>query len=159
MSDRVCFVLDVSGSMKGDRMERAKGELARFVATYPAEDLFNILFFSTDVYPWQDGLVVMSEKMRKEAGKYVERQKADGYTAVYDALKLAFEDERVDTIVLLTDGNPDQGTIDDPAEIRAEVKRWNSARHIRIHCVSLGGEQPLLKHLSADSGGTFSKAD
>ena len=51
------------------------------------------------------------------------------------------------------------GMIDDPAEIRAEVKRWNSARHIRIHCVSLGGEQPLLKHLSADSGGTFSKAD
>ena len=159
VSDRVCFVLDVSGSMKGDRMERAKGELARFVATYPAEDLFNILFFSTDVYPWQDELVVMSEKMRKEAGKYVDRQQADGYTAVYDALKLAFEDERVDTIVLLTDGDPDQGTIDDPAEIRAEVKRWNSARHIRIHCVSLGGEQPLLKHLSADSGGTFRKAN
>ncbi|MAF64993.1 MAG: hypothetical protein CMJ84_04945 [Planctomycetes bacterium] len=158
-SDRVCFVLDVSGSMKGARMERAKEELSGFVASYPAEDLFNILFFSTDVYPWQDELVPMSEKMRAEAAKYVGRQKPDGSTAVYDALKLAFEDGRVDTIVLLTDGNPQGGTIDDPAEIRAEVQRWNSARHIRIHCVSLDGEQPLLRNLAADSGGTFRAAN
>ncbi|MDP6538051.1 MAG: HEAT repeat domain-containing protein [Planctomycetota bacterium] len=158
-SDRVCFVLDVSGSMKGERMGRAKEELSRFVAAYPAEDLFNILFFSTDVYPWQDELVEMSEKTRAEAEKYVARQKADGSTAVYDALELAFEDERVDTIVLLTDGNPQQGTIDDPAEIRAEIKRWNSARHVRIHCVSLNGEPPLLRQLAADSGGTFRVAN
>ena len=155
VSDRVCFVLDVSGSMKGGNIEKAKDELAKFVADYPEGDLFNVIFFSTDVYPWQDELVRMSARTRDEALKYVARQQADGWTAVYDALKLAFEDQRVDTIVLLTDGTPQHGTIDDPAEIRAEVKRWNSTRHIRIHCVSLGGPQSLLQHLAADSGGDF----
>ena len=57
--------------------------------------------------------------------------------------------------MLLTDGNPQEGTINDPDEIRAEVRRWNSARHIRIHCDSLGGEQPLMRNLASDSGGDF----
>ncbi|MBJ02479.1 MAG: hypothetical protein CMK00_06375 [Planctomycetes bacterium] len=160
ISERVCFILDVSGSMKhempnGTRLELAKRELLAALEKYPDEDLFNILFFSTDVYPWNDSLVVMGNKTRAAARGFVERQEPDGYTAVYDALKLAFEDERVDTLYLLSDGNPDQGTIDDPEQIRAEVKRWNSTRHLRIHCVSLGGAIPLLQNLAKDTGGEF----
>jgi hypothetical protein len=97
----------------------------------------------------------MGEKTRKAAQGFVSRQEPDGYTAVYDALKLAFEDKRVDTLYLLSDGNPYQGTIDDPEQIRAEVKRWNSTRHLKIHCVSLGGDILLLKNLAQDTGGEF----
>ncbi|MDP6838591.1 MAG: HEAT repeat domain-containing protein, partial [Planctomycetota bacterium] len=160
VSERVCFILDVSGSMKyetsnGTRLEAAKRELQAVLDKYPDENLFNILFFSTDVYPWEDSLVVMGEKTRKAAQGFVSRQEPDGYTAVYDALKLAFEDKRVDTLYLLSDGNPYQGTIDDPEQIRAEVKRWNSTRHLKIHCVSLGGDILLLKNLAQDTGGEF----
>jgi HEAT repeat protein len=160
VSERVCFILDVSGSMKhktpsGTRLEIAQRELSSALDKYPDENLFNVLFFSTDVYPWQDSLVVMGKKTREAAKGFVSRQVPDGYTAIYDALKLAFEDERVDTLYLLSDGSPDQGTVDDPEQIRAEVRRWNSTRHLKIHCVSLGGAIPLLRNLAKDTGGEF----
>ncbi len=161
VSDRVCFVLDTSGSMRGavsggrTRMDVAREELARVLEGYPDGDLFNVIFFSTDVMAWQDRLVAMDSKTRPAALSYVRRQNADGYTAVYDALARAFEDERIDTIYLLTDGAPYRGSIDDPGEIRAAVRRWNSARHVRVHTVSIGTESALLRDLARDTGGEY----
>lgn len=161
VSDRVCFVLDTSGSMRTavadgrTRMDVAREELARVLDGYPEGDLFNVIFFSTDVLAWQDSLIPMDAKNRTAALGYVRRQSADGYTAVYDALQRAFEDGRIDTIYLLTDGAPYRGSIDDPGEIRANVRRWNSARHVRIHTVSIGTESGLLRDLARDSGGEY----
>lgn len=161
VSDRVCFVLDTSGSMRGavsggrTRMDVAREELARVLEGYPDGDLFNVIFFSTDVMAWQDRLVAMDSKTRPAALGYVRRQNAEGYTAVYDALARAFEDERIDTIYLLTDGAPYRGSIDDPGEIRAAVRRWNSARHVRVHTVSIGTESGLLRDLARDTGGEY----
>lgn len=160
VSDRVCFVLDVSGSMSRasggrTRIEVAREELSRALERYPEGDLFNVVFFSTDVMTWQDYLVPMDARTRAGALDYVRRQQAAGYTAVYDALQRAFEDDRFDTLVLLTDGEPYRGTIDDPGEIRAAVRRWNSARHVRIHTVSVGTESGLLRNLARDTGGEY----
>lgn len=160
VSDRVCFVLDTSSSMrsksgKKTKIEAAKEELANALRKYPGADLFNIVFFSSDVHAWQDELVEMNDERRSKALSYVSRQKASGTTALYDALKLAFQDKRVDTLFLLTDGSPQGGAIDDPVAIREEVQHWNSARHIRIHCVSVGRGSRLLKWLAKDTGGKY----
>ena len=161
VSDRVCFVLDISGSMSTrtgggrSRVELAREELARSLEGYPDGDLFNLIFFSSDVMAWQDRLVAMDAKTRAAAVNYVLRQTAGGATAVYDALERAFEDERIDTIFLLTDGAPAGGTVDDPAEILASVRRWNSARHVRIHTISIGTESGLLRDLSRETGGEY----
>jgi HEAT repeat protein len=160
VSDRICFILDVSGSMltksgQSDRMEVAREQLLAVLQQFPDGDLFNIIFFASDAFPWEDELVPMSDKARKEALKYVERQNAGGTTAIYNALELAFQDRRIDTIFLLTDGQPAGGKVDDPDTIRADVKRWNANRHIRIHGIAIGQASPLLRNLSSDTGGDY----
>jgi hypothetical protein len=160
VSDRICFILDVSGSMltksgKSDRMEVAREQLLSVLGQFPDGDLFNIIFFASDAFPWEDELVPMSDKSRKEALKYVERQQAGGATAIYNALELAFQDRRIDTIFLLTDGQPAGGKVDDPETIRADVKRWNANRHIRINGVAIGQASPLLRGLCSDTGGEY----
>lgn len=160
VSNRICFVMDVSGSMQqrskgGMRIDSAKKQLKGVLEQYPAGDLFNVIFFSSDVHSWEGKLVKMDDKARKDALQYVERQTPGGATAIYDALEMAFQDRRIDTIFLLTDGVPTGGTIDDPERIRAEVKLWNTSRHIRINCIAIGTDSPLLRGLAKDTGGEY----
>jgi len=172
ISDRVCFVLDTSGSMsaaanmpveetttKGKssstRIEVAKFKLAEALTNFADEDLFNIVFFDTDVSPFTDELIEMTAKARAAALKYVGKQQPGGGTAVFDALDAAFDDERVDTIFLLTDGAPSAGRIVDPDRIAEAIARRNSTRLVTIHCISIGQSSQLLQRLARDSGGSY----
>jgi len=160
VSDRVCFILDVSRSMlqessEGNRLDVAKAQLEGVLKSFPAGDLFNVIFFSSQIAPWSDALVEMSARRRAEALAFVAEQKPTGVTAIYDALAVAFEDRRIDTIYLLTDGDPKGGSVDDVEEIRAEVARWNRLRRIQIHSVAIGQSSVLLEQLAADSGGEY----
>lgn len=159
-SDRIAFVLDVSGSMNeaqgaGTRMDAAQAELKQSLDKYPAGAWFNLIFFSTEVTAWKDAMVKMDDFTRSSALDYVSRQGPGGATAIYDALRRVFDDREVDTIFLLTDGEPQGGTENDPFRIREEVLRWNLTRGIEIHCVSIGMESSLLRGLAEDSGGKY----
>ena len=160
VSERVCFIMDVSGSMEEQsggqtRIAAAKDQLLSALERYPDQALFNVIFFASDAFAWSDELVKMGKKAREEALEYVTRQKPGGGTAVFDALELAFDDRRIDTIYLLTDGDPSAGRITDPGRIREEVRRWNETRHVEIHGIAVGKESPLLRNLADDSGGEY----
>ena len=71
------------------------------------------------------------------------RPAARGETNIHDALELAFEDERVDTIYLL-DGAPSTGPIVQADELRAEVALELGAGVV-IHCIAVGQDHRLLK--------------
>ena len=164
-SDRVAFVIDLSGSMNGktksdkSRLEVLKIQLDHFLKEYPSGQLFNLIFFGKTASKWKPELTLMNDKIRASARSHVRSLKAPGATAIYDGLMAAFEDPRVDTIYLLTDGSPSGGTIDDIDEIIAEVRRWNSLRHLIIHSISVGKDSRLLRTLSADSHGHYIRAD
>lgn len=159
-SDRIAFVLDVSGSMNedqgsGTRMDAARAELQKSIEQYPIGAWFNLIFFSTEITAWKESMIKMDDFTRGAALDYVTRQNPGGATAIYDALRRVFDDREVDTIFLLTDGEPQGGTENDPFRIREEVLRWNLARGIEIHCVSIGSESTLLRGLAEDSGGEY----
>jgi DNA-binding protein Fis len=98
----------------------------------------------------------LDAELRKKAQGYIDGLGANGGTNLYDAMSLAFEDPLVDTIIVLSDGNPSAGTVIDPVLIREDVKRWNTVRKIKIHTVSIGTDFDLLKWLAQDSGGEHS---
>ncbi len=164
-STRMAFVVDVSGSMSAQaysgktRLDVAKAELAKVVANLQGDAYFNILAFSTGVDDWQKATAVANEKNRESAQAFIERLRAGGGTAIYDGLMSAFEDPTIDTIYLMTDGDPSGGIVSDPALIQSEVARVNSSRHVTIHCIAVGQDRPLLQGLAADTGGLYKRID
>lgn len=170
ISERVIFVLDVSGSMAwelggenssyGDpvRIDVAKKELMKVLENLNEDALFNMIVFSSDVNGWlDDGIAGSTKRTRDEAIEYVERLGAGGGTNIHGAFQAAFEDPDVDTIVFLSDGEPTVGDVTDPERIRADVKTWNENRDITIHTIAVGMNLQVLEWISEDSGGTHVK--
>ena len=172
ISHRVIFIIDVSGSMneptraeyvgeQGEpRITVAQRELKRCIDGLDSRALFNILTFSGGVHSWlEDGVVDSGKHNRDDAREFVDRLGAMGGTNLYGALQQAFEDPDVDTIFVLSDGEPSTGDVIDPLEIRVHVKRWNAERDIVINAIALGGSFQILEWLAEDSGGTHVRFD
>ncbi|MCH2102162.1 MAG: VWA domain-containing protein, partial [Planctomycetes bacterium] len=168
VSRRVVFVLDTSGSMnqkfgqaarygaKGaTRLSAAKAQLIGALQMLPEGTLFNIITFDTRGDRWKDEMTVLGDTTRSEASQWVTALGTRGATNVFDALEKAFALENMDTLYLLSDGQPAGGKIDDPLLLRHEVHAWNATRRIPIHTISLGGDVALLRRLAEDSGGIF----
>ncbi len=174
-SDHLALVVDVSGSMneidpaqrsatqleptaRGSiptKLEVAKVEIERLLERLPDGAAVNLLFFSGAVERWQLGLVNLHSSGAARASAFVRERRAGGGTNLFDALDEALADPQVDTIYLLSDGHPTAGKIVDPTLLRAEIRRRNVARNVRIHVVALGRGSPLLHHLAEDSGGAL----
>lgn len=167
ISHRVIFIIDVSGSMQETlnseydgktgtpRMEVARKELDRCIQGLDPSAFFNIVTFSTDVDRWMDGaLAVANEKNREEARTFVSKLKEGGGTNLYGSIQEAFKDLDVDTIFILSDGEPSVGDEIDPVVIRDHVKAWNEHRGIQINTISVGGQFQVLEWIAEDSGGT-----
>lgn len=170
ISRRVIFILDVSGSMeepladdyKGrggwTRMEVARDEMKRCLEKLDTGAFFNLLVFSSGVERWTDGnLVACDDANRAKALAYVDKLLAFGGTNLYDSLKEAFSDPEVDTIFLMSDGEPSMGEVVEPVVIREDVAAWNETRRIVINTIAVGGALNILEWLAEDSGGTHVK--
>ncbi len=167
-SHRVIFVLDVSGSMMESmygrtingrgaaRIDIAKQELAQAVDNLDPGALFNIFTFSTGVARWlKAGIGSSSDSSRKDAKDWIERLGAAGGTNLYDSVREALRDQDVDTIFILSDGEPTTGDVIDPHRIREDVVRWNKHRKVMIHTIAIGGNLEILEWLAADAGGKY----
>jgi len=162
----VAFVVDVSGSMeeplpgmtsgKGPtRMEVAKRELLACLDALEVGTHFNILPFSGEASAWRKEEVEATVQSFEDAREFLNGLGGLGGTNLFGGLELAFQDEIVDTIFLLSDGEPSAGRLTDPQEIRDEVRGWLRARPVTIHTISIGERFPLLEWLAQDSGGQY----
>lgn len=188
-SQRVIFVFDLSGSMEfsmvsrglpgvEDRENPRDGEISRLTAAkrdlikamggLRDGALFNLVFYASDVWTWQNQLVEMDNRSRTEALATVDDLTAIGGTNIYGALEEAFvlagatigdewSNPEIDTIFLLTDGIPSVGLSTDPDEILAFVREVNRQAGIVIHTIGLSGAQDayLLRALAEENGGTY----
>ena len=168
VSHRVTFVFDVSGSMNEKlhgvyeptgktgytRMDILRKELEKCVRGLDPEAHFNLVSFSKTIGIWKSGgLAPATEKNREDALAFVAQVAPLGATNLYDALKTAFADPDVDTIIVISDGEPTDGGQTDQLIIREHVKRWNEQRRIVIDTIAVGGQFQILQWLAADSGG------
>ncbi|NWG20047.1 MAG: VWA domain-containing protein [Chloroflexi bacterium] len=117
----ILLVVDVSGSMEGEKIEATKAGLGAFLMRILPEDRVGLVAFSSDARllvppaPLSESRIALDDTI---AGL-----RAQGKTALYDALILskqalddlpAAEDDRIRAIVLLSDGldNASQITFD-----------------------------------------------
>lgn len=163
VSNRVAFLLDISGSMmaqfgtdkKYNRLDEAKAQLRKVVEAIPERFACNLVIYETSVRAVWDRLQKAKPKQKQELLSRIVELRPTGGTNIHGALKKAFDDPDVDTIYLLTDGQPSAGQITDIQELADEVRRWNRTRQIVIHGIAIGMESVLLKRLAAESGGSY----
>ncbi|HEX6813784.1 MAG TPA: VWA domain-containing protein [Planctomycetota bacterium] len=163
VSSRVAFVVDTSGSMllpmgtdkKFSRLEGAKQQLTKVLEALPGDCHFNLLTYATKVDASWEQLRPANVDNKQEIQKRVNKLVAEGNTNIFDAVELAFQDPDVDTIYLLTDGQPTTGRLVAVEDILDEVLRWNRQRQIVLHCIGLGIDSDLLKRLAQESGGSY----
>jgi Ca-activated chloride channel homolog len=139
----VAFVLDTSGSMVGKKIEQAKKALQFCVENLNDSDRFEVIRFSTDVEPLFGKLSEASKQNRERAENFVRDLKANGGTAIDDALRQVLasrpaENDRPFMIVFLTDGEPTVGETGED-NIVAHVKTEGEGR-TRVFCFGIGGD-------------------
>ncbi len=106
----VVLVLDVSGSMQGQKIDQAKRALTYVLDQLNSGDRFNIIAFSTGTSAYASALQPAS--VRSDAKGFVDRLRAEGSTDINRALLEAIgyaDRERPTIIIFLTDGLPTTG--------------------------------------------------
>ena len=155
----VCFVVDTSGSMAGEKIAQAKRALKFCLANLNPRDRFNIISFAHEPWSFRSGAVPADPEAVAEANKAIEHFTANGGTNINDAVLSALKTDSPATegtpylIVLLTDGQPTIG-VTDPQAILANVRGAN-AKAVRLFVFGVGNDvnTKLLDRLAEENRG------
>ena len=93
------FVVDVSGSMAGRKLEQAKAAGRALLETLRPDDRFRIIDFSTDVRSFRDGWTAATNDNVDDARRYLSSLRAEGSTNISGALEEALQPARRSAIV------------------------------------------------------------
>src|SRR5882672_10778534 len=153
----VVAVIDVSGSMSGEKMAQAKLALTQLVGSLRETDRFRLVAFSGGVRRYASGWTNASAANRSDAATWIRSLDAEGGTNIAGALAEAYAEppdaEALGVVVFLTDGLPSVGE-SDPERIaeRAEQGRGR----FRVFAFGVGDDVNtyLLDRLTERARGT-----
>ena len=85
------FIIDISGSMKGDPFESAKNGLLSSLQKLNPEDSFNIIAFNMETYLFSSVMKQATEEAIIEATRWLnDKLTADSGTNILEPLKQVF---------------------------------------------------------------------
>jgi Ca-activated chloride channel family protein len=109
----VTAVVDVSGSMSGEKLDQAKAALRQLVSSLGERDRFRLVAFSNRVRAHRRDWTRVTDAQIRNARAWIENLSADGGTNIEGALAEAFRLEsiegRIPMVIFLTDGLPSVG--------------------------------------------------
>lgn len=143
----VQFVVDTSGSMKGDKIEQAKASLRAFLQSLRPEDRFQVVTFASSVQPFFEAPRPANSDNIAAAIARVDTLQAMGGTNIGDALQQALAavpatgddgGALLPQIVFVTDGQATVG-LTRPDEILALTKQSDRSA-TRIFALGVGDQ-------------------
>ncbi|KAK3106665.1 hypothetical protein FSP39_024826 [Pinctada imbricata] len=165
MAKNIVFVIDISGSMGGSKIEAVRRVMIVILEKLRPSDNFNLLLFDDKIKMWKTTAVAATEDNIREAKAFAEKELfARGSTNINDALieginKLTNRPNsesdmyKSNIIVFLTDGMPTSG-VTSTSRIRANVRRKNEGRaNIYALGFGIGVNMEFLKALAWENGG------
>jgi len=182
LAKHVVFVLDVSGSMGGEKIDQLKDSMFTVLDDMTETDYFNIITFSSSVQHWHPNtsqteggvagspqIVEATEENKNLAIKHILGLNAGGGTnineAMLEGLKIAESALRSEKlpedvnsmIIFLTDGLPSSGETNTET-IKNNIKNANSKLDVPIFSIGFGRDLDfdLIKEIS-EQANSFSK--
>ena len=159
----ILLVLDTSGSMGDeDRLERAKDGLQVFLRNTAKQDRVGLMTFSDEINPLIP--ITPFPAVRTRLSQTIRNLIPDGGTAFYDAAVRGFEEvrgledlERINAIVLLTDGEDTDSSRSFQEAVEALRSQGDSENQVRVFTIAYSagasGAQEQLEELAAATGG------
>ncbi len=150
-------VLDVSGSMSGEKIRQARQALLDLLETLSSRDRFRIVAFSNAVRPFSLDWQWATAGALSEAREWVAGLEADGGTnmsgALAEALRLPSPQDRLPVTVFLTDGLPTVGETSVDAISQMVLEKRG---RIRIFSFGVGHDvnTTLLDRMSQEGRGS-----
>lgn len=157
-SKNIIFILDTSGSMKGEKIRQAKGALSFCLNSLNKNDRFNVIDFDDQVQSFRTGLVRANDQDVREALSFVDGTEAEGGTNINEALLTGLRQieaaEGPSFVIFLTDGLPTVGETD-INNILKNVKSANkSSTRLFVFGVGYDVNTRLLDRLAQDNHAT-----
>ena len=167
----VLCIIDISGSMKGQKLSHVKLSLKSIISFMTPKDRLCIILFNDDANVYLD-LSFMTEDTKKKYLEKIEKITAKGGTNILSGLKKAIEilkedkknennnepmeEKRVKTIMLLSDGYDNDY---DTEEIVDEIKKITKGQHLSftLHTFGYGDDfdSKLMSKLALIRDGSF----
>ncbi|MCX6897973.1 MAG: VWA domain-containing protein [Verrucomicrobia bacterium] len=165
------FILDVSGSMAGERLAQLKEQMSNLFDALRKKTKnlrFGIIAFHNEPEPCLSGRGLLPNEPTsiRRASHFVEKILAGGGTAMVTTLQFTaakvLPNSDVDTIYFLSDGEPTDGT---PEDVLAVVKKIHEEFRVKFHTIAIGEAVPpaggaeqkssLLEQMAKSTGGTY----
>ncbi len=158
------------------RLEVAKIQLARTINNLASDVLFTLIFYDYEVDVWKKPplLVDAGRKNKADAQKWFMKLEPGSSTSMFDGMMKALDyaedlgaekvtGDRIDTIFLLSDGQPthfrgkDLKNEVDILEAYEVFKQANGDRRIVVHAIGVGQghNEDLMRKIAQESGGKY----
>jgi Ca-activated chloride channel family protein len=132
-------VLDVSGSMSGEKLDQARAALVQLLSTLRSSDRFRVISFGSGVRRYATGWTPAAGDNVRAAQEWVRHLDTDGGTNIAGALAEAFAEppgeSALGVVVFLTDGLPTVGETD-PERIAEQAERGRGS--FRVFAFGIG---------------------
>lgn len=155
-------VVDVSGSMSGDKLEQARAALHQLLNSLRttdrrSADRFRLIRFSSAVHAQAPEFTTATAASLRDAHAWVDELRADGGTniagALAEAMRLESPGGRLPLVVFMTDGLPSVGE-QNPERIAAQAERERGDARLFAFGIGYDVNTYLLDRLSAAGRGT-----
>ncbi|CAC5406716.1 unnamed protein product [Mytilus coruscus] len=154
----ILFILDVSGSMAGVKIQQQSDAMEKILQDLNEDDRFNILEFSSHSKLWQGSLVSVNSNTIRNAREFIQERKEYGGTRANDALEkgiqflnnVELDSQRIKLIVFMTDGRAETSS----NTILKNVKTYNT-KGITMFSLAFGNnaDYTFIKKLAVQNKG------
>ncbi len=105
-SEEYIFLIDISGSMAGEKLEQAAQAMKICLRNLETDDLFNLVAFESELHPFSPKSLPFNQKNLDSATRWVSRLRSMGGTEILPAVKFALQETPGygKIILLFTDG-------------------------------------------------------
>jgi HEAT repeat protein len=165
VSDHVAFLIDTSSRMSESlrsrsisRSEAALAELTQVLDKLVGELTFSLFTYSEAVHPFSEEPEPLTAKTKKRALEFVSKTNNLGSKDIWQALETVLAIPEIDTVYLLSSGEPDIGKYVHFNRVTAHLKDLNRFHGLVVHTIAYNeneGYRHQLEEIAKATGGEF----